>query len=67
MIQTYRMALVNAINIGQAIGLRPGDATLNFLPLFHTAGINLHTLAVLINGRQGAHPCPASIRPQRSP
>ncbi|WP_370366446.1 AMP-binding protein [Maricaulis sp.] len=49
-IQTYRMALVNAINIGQAIGLRPGDATLNFLPLFHTAGINLHTLPVLING-----------------
>ena len=49
-IQTYRMALVNAINIGQAIGLRGGDATLNFLPLFHTAGINLHTLPVLING-----------------
>ncbi|MEA1941233.1 MAG: long-chain fatty acid--CoA ligase [Pseudomonadota bacterium] len=49
-IQTYRMALVNAVNIGQAIGLRGGDATLNFLPLFHTAGINLHTLPVLING-----------------
>lgn len=49
-IQTYRMALVNSINIGQAIGLRPGDATLNFLPLFHTAGINLHTLPVLMSG-----------------
>jgi fatty-acyl-CoA synthase len=49
-IQTFRMALVNAINIGQAIGLRGTDATLNFLPLFHTAGINLHTLPVLIAG-----------------
>jgi fatty-acyl-CoA synthase len=49
-IQTYRMALVNAINIGQAIGLRGTDATLNFLPLFHTAGINLHTLPVLMAG-----------------
>ena len=49
-IQTYRMALVNSINIGQAIGLRGTDATLNFLPLFHTAGINLHTLPVLMAG-----------------
>ena len=49
-IQTYRMAMINYINIGQAIGLRPGDATLNFLPLFHTAGINLHTLPVLMAG-----------------
>lgn len=49
-IQTYRMALVNMVNIGQATGLRPGDATLNFLPLFHTAGINLHTLPVLMTG-----------------
>lgn len=49
-IQTYAMALVNAVNIGQAIGLRPTDSTLNFLPLFHTAGINLHTLPVLFGG-----------------
>ncbi|WP_417482956.1 AMP-binding protein [Maricaulis sp.] len=49
-IQTYGMALVNAINIGQAIGLRGTDSTLNFLPLFHTAGINLHTLPVLFGG-----------------
>lgn len=49
-IQTYGMAVINAINIGQAIGLRVGDSTLNFLPLFHTAGINLHTLPVLFNG-----------------
>lgn len=51
-IQTYGMALVNYLNISQAIGLRDGDATLNFLPLFHTAGINLHTLPVLIAGGQ---------------
>ena len=49
-IQTYGMALVNYLNISQAIGLRDGDGTLNFLPLFHTAGINLHTLPVLIGG-----------------
>ena len=49
-IQTYGMALVNTINIGQAIGLRGSDSTLNFLPLFHTAGINLHTLPVLFGG-----------------
>lgn len=49
-IQTPAMALVNAINIGQAIDIRRDDVTLNFLPLFHTAGINLHTLPVLMNG-----------------
>lgn len=49
-VQTYRMALVNYINISQAIGLRDGDASLNFLPLFHTAGINLHTMPVLMAG-----------------
>ncbi|MGK0266628.1 MAG: fatty-acyl-CoA synthase, partial [Maricaulis sp.] len=49
-IQTYGMALVNTVNIGQAIGLRGTDSTLNFLPLFHTAGINLHTLPVLFGG-----------------
>lgn len=49
-IQTFQMALVNYINIGQAIDLRSDDVTLNFLPLFHTAGINLYTLPVLIAG-----------------
>ncbi len=49
-IQTFTMAMVNYINIGQAIGLRGTDSTLNYLPLFHTAGINLHTLPVLIAG-----------------
>ncbi|MDP3546132.1 MAG: long-chain fatty acid--CoA ligase [Phreatobacter sp.] len=49
-IQTPGMALANAVNIQQATGLGAGDDTLNFLPLFHTAGINLHALPVFIAG-----------------
>lgn len=49
-IQTYGMALINAINLGQAIDIRTNDKFLNFLPLFHTAGINLHTLPAFFNG-----------------
>lgn len=49
-IQTYQMTMVNAINIGQAISINSHDRTLNFLPLFHTAGINLHTLPTFMNG-----------------
>jgi fatty-acyl-CoA synthase len=49
-IYTFRMALANYVNIGAAIGLRATDTSLNFLPLFHTAGINLHTLPTLIEG-----------------
>jgi len=49
-IQTYGMAHVNAVNLGQAIDLNSQDVTLNFLPLFHTAGINLHTLPTLFAG-----------------
>lgn len=48
--QTYGMALVNYINLGQAIDLTSQDHTLNFLPLFHTAGINLYALPTLIAG-----------------
>lgn len=49
-IQTVGMAFANYINIGQAIDLVGNDSTLNFLPLFHTAGINLYTLPMLIAG-----------------
>jgi len=49
-IQTYQMAVVNYINIRQAIDLRAEDVTLNFLPLFHTAGINLYALPFLFAG-----------------
>ncbi|MGZ8349964.1 MAG: class I adenylate-forming enzyme family protein [Allosphingosinicella sp.] len=46
----YRMALANYVNIGSCIDLRSTDTTVCFLPLFHTAGINLHALPVLIAG-----------------
>jgi fatty-acyl-CoA synthase len=49
-IYTYRMALANYVNIGACIDLSPDDTTLSFLPIFHTAGINLHALPTLIAG-----------------
>ncbi|MCW5770927.1 MAG: long-chain fatty acid--CoA ligase [Rhodospirillaceae bacterium] len=49
-IQTPGMVFANYVNIGQAIDLVSSDTTLNFLPLFHTAGINLYTLPMLIAG-----------------
>ena len=49
-VYTYRMALANYVNIGSATGLRGSDTTVAFLPNFHTAGINLHALPVLIAG-----------------
>ncbi len=51
-IQTYAMALANYVNIAQAMGLRADDTSLNYLPLFHTGGINLTTLPALIMGAQ---------------
>ncbi len=49
-IQTLRMCWANAVNIGQAVGLTGADRSVNFLPLFHTAGINLYTLPLFLNG-----------------
>ena len=49
-IQTARMAWANAINIGQAIDISSSDRAVCFLPLFHTAGINLYTLPVFLTG-----------------
>jgi fatty-acyl-CoA synthase len=49
-IQTYGMAMANYINIAQAMNLRADDTSLNYLPLFHTGGINLTTLPALIMG-----------------
>ncbi|WP_269747096.1 AMP-binding protein [Elstera litoralis] len=49
-IQTAGMALTNMMNVQTATGIGPGTKSLNFLPLFHTAGINLHTLPVFIVG-----------------
>jgi len=49
-IQTYGMALANYVNIGQGMSLRGEDTSVNYLPLFHTGGINLTTLPALILG-----------------
>jgi fatty-acyl-CoA synthase len=49
-IYTYRMAVANYVNIGSAIDLASTDSTPGFLPFFHTAGINLHSLPTLIQG-----------------
>ncbi len=49
-IQTYQMALVNYVNADQAFDIRSHDSTLNFLPLFHAAGIHLLTMPTLMAG-----------------
>ncbi len=49
-IYTYRMAIANHVNVATAVDLSSADTTANFLPLFHTGGINLHTLPTLIQG-----------------
>ncbi|WP_027236515.1 class I adenylate-forming enzyme family protein [Leisingera caerulea] len=49
-IQTARMAWANTVNIGQAIDIASTDRAVCFLPLFHTAGINLYTLPVFLTG-----------------
>ena len=49
-IYVYRMAIANYVNIGSCIDLRSTDTVAAFLPLFHTAGINLHALPALLAG-----------------
>ena len=49
-IYNFRMAVANFVNIGTAVDLRASDTTACFLPLFHTAGINLHALPTLMAG-----------------
>ncbi|WP_306144843.1 AMP-binding protein [Roseibium sp. MMSF_3412] len=49
-IQTAGMAYANMINYCQATGLSVGEKGVSFLPLFHTAGINLPTLPIFLNG-----------------
>ncbi|MDB5460293.1 MAG: putative acyl-CoA synthetase [Caulobacteraceae bacterium] len=49
-INTYGMAMVNAVNIGSGIGLTAADRTVSFLPLFHAGGIGLHVLPTLFAG-----------------
>lgn len=49
-LQTFGMAHANFVNLASAIDLTASDVTPNYLPLFHTAGINLHSLPTLIAG-----------------
>ncbi len=49
-IQTFRMMFANHLNIGFAVELSGRDVLLNVLPMFHTAGINLYSSAVLLLG-----------------
>ncbi|MCT8972742.1 AMP-binding protein [Microbaculum marinisediminis] len=49
-IQTPAMAWANTVNYAQAVDLVSTDWSLNFLPLFHTGGINLPTLPLFLMG-----------------
>lgn len=49
-VQTAQMGWANAVNVAQAIDLTSQDSSINFLPLFHTAGINLYTLPLFLFG-----------------
>ena len=49
-IYTFNMALANFVSLSATLRLASSDSTLNFLPLFHTAGINLHALPTLMAG-----------------
>ena len=49
-IQTAGMAWANAVNYVQASDLVSTDLAVNYLPLFHTAGINLFTLPLFLFG-----------------
>ena len=49
-IQTPRMVVANAMNIAQCMRLTSDDRTLNYLPLFHTGGINLFTMPIFLWG-----------------
>ncbi|WP_306026918.1 class I adenylate-forming enzyme family protein [Stappia sp. MMSF_3263] len=51
-IQTAAMAWANAVNYSQATGLLASDTGVNYLPLFHTAGINLFALPLFLAGGQ---------------
>ena len=48
--QTFGMAMANYVNVTQTFGLSVTSRSPNFLPLFHTAGVNLHSMPILISG-----------------
>jgi fatty-acyl-CoA synthase len=49
-IYNHRMAMANYVNIRTAVDIASTDTTACFLPIFHTAGINLHALPTLMAG-----------------
>lgn len=49
-IQTAGMAWANMVNYSMAATLTGSDCCVNYLPLFHTAGINLPTLPLFLLG-----------------
>ena len=49
-IYTRPMAEANAANVDQALALSEADVTASALPHYHTAGINLFALPVLLHG-----------------
>ncbi|MFN3643236.1 MAG: AMP-binding protein [Gemmobacter sp.] len=49
-IQTPRMTLACAVNIAQALGIGAQDRGACYLPLFHTAGLNLFALPLFLWG-----------------
>lgn len=48
--QTFGMVYVNAVNTLISGKVAPGDVFLNVLPFFHTGGLNLYTLPILMSG-----------------
>lgn len=48
--QTFGMVYVNAVNTFISGKVLAGDVFLNVLPFFHTGGLNLYTLPVLMTG-----------------
>ncbi len=48
--QTFGMVYVNAVNTLISGKVLAGDVFLNVLPFFHTGGLNLYTLPVLMTG-----------------
>lgn len=48
--QTFGMVYVNAANTFVSNKVAPGDVFLNVLPFFHTGGLNLYTLPILMSG-----------------
>lgn len=51
-IQNARMAWANAVNCTQGFSVGPDSASVIYMPLFHTAGVNLFGLSIFLMGGQ---------------